>query len=126
MRSSRKSQVTLIVIIGLLLVFGVIVYVNYSNKELDQSEIGNTVNLKATQDSLNLVMESCLENMANQAVHDYGLYPGVSDVLIQEHIVENLPTCIIETKVFEGFAPNKVVNLAAQELMLMLKLLKKH
>ena len=103
MRSSRKSQVTLIVIIGLLLVFGVIVYVNYSNKELDQSEIGNTVNLKATQDSLNLVMESCLENMANQAVHDYGLYPGVSDVLIQEHIVENLPTCIIETKVFEGF-----------------------
>ena len=112
MRSNHlnRGQISLVVIIGLIIVLGVATLVFYSKNNINKYELEDTLDLQANQELLNTIMKSCLEETANQAVHDFGLYPSVSDTLIEEQIIKNLPVCVGATDMFEnlGFIDTEV------------------
>jgi hypothetical protein len=105
----KKGQISIFVIVGILLLLIISFLMFNSNKGIDELNTEDTVNLQGTQKSFLILIDSCLTDTANQGIQDFGLYSGVSDILIKEYMIENLPICIDNGNNFEstGFSLEK-------------------
>ncbi|MBS1267195.1 MAG: hypothetical protein MAG795_01167 [Candidatus Woesearchaeota archaeon] len=97
---NKKGEITVFLIIGLIFLVSITLILFNKTQGVVNPDLEGTINLKGNQDSLNFLIRSCLEDTANQGVHDYGLRPGVSDGLIENQIKENLAECTDNLNMF--------------------------
>ncbi|MFH0874589.1 MAG: hypothetical protein V1859_01535 [archaeon] len=103
---NRKSQVTIFVILGMVVVLG-IVFLLYNNSKQKETVLAQGQNraFSATHDSISMFIENCVKQTTIDGILEYGLDPLWSKTNIENHILGNIDDCLNEFNDFkdQGF-----------------------
>jgi hypothetical protein len=100
---SRKAQLSIILIIAAILIMGGITTF-YLFRAKSPLSIFSPAQLEeqTDQDRIYFFIDSCLQYTATDALSQYGLKQGVSEPLIRQYIIDNLPSCTGNFRRFES------------------------
>ncbi len=103
----KRSQLTIFIAVGLVLVFAAVFMYSLSRQRPDSGP-GTIIGAQNTQDSLTLLTETCLELATFDAVMEFGFDQAISTPLIEEYIESHLPSCFEDFTFYreQGFDVN--------------------
>ncbi len=104
MKSTKKSQISLFLIVGLvlLLVVSLFVVVRINMKRADVQQVKQeSITFQNLEEDAGLYVEDCIEQSVFEGIENYGLdSPGILEVYVGEQIM----ICTDEFKIYENIA----------------------
>ena len=104
---SPKSQVTLFIALGIVVVILVaVLLLPLRNRQAGPEDGTTTLSAEAFQSSLRLAVQSCLQETSLRATREMGLSEGESDAPIASYVRGQMPLCLDNFNAFkeEGFS----------------------